>query len=116
VTSGTCRSYNNRWSNHIVSLDSGKVRFQLEGDSAIESAGACNEGRWHHAVTTVGSGGQRLYLDGKLIGAGKLSKRKKGSNRLGLDLGPGGGNAQVAIDEIRIFRRALLEAEVTKLM
>ena len=66
-------------------------------------------------MTTVGSGGQRLYLDGKLIGAGKLSKRKKASNRLGLDLGPGGGDAQVTLDEVRIFGRAFLEAEVTKL-
>ena len=65
-------SYNNRWSDHIVSLNQGKVRFQL-------------------------------------------AKRTKTSNRLGLDLGPSGGDATVAIDELRVFGRSLTSTEITKL-
>ena len=83
-------SYNNRWSDHIVSLEQGRMRFSLQGDKALETAGAFNDGQWHHVVTTVGPGGQRLHVDGKLIATGKLARRTKTSNRLGLDLGPGG--------------------------
>jgi hypothetical protein len=90
------------------------VRFQLQGDQALETSAAFNDGQWHHVVTTVGSGGQRLHVDGKLIATGKLAKRTKTSNRLGLDLGPGGGNAAVAIDELKIFGRSLTDGEIAR--
>ena len=108
-------SYNNRWSDHVISVASGRIRFQLQGDRALKSAETCNDGAWHQVTTTVGVGGQRLYLDGKLMDTGNLSKRTKTSNRLGLDLGPGVAHAQVAIDEVRVFGRALPETEVAHL-
>lgn len=43
----------------------------------------------------VAEGGQRLYVDGKVIATGKLAARIKTGNRLGLDLGPGGETAVV---------------------
>jgi hypothetical protein len=107
--------YNNRWSDHVVSLSGGKVRFELQGDQALETPGAYNDGRWHSVVTTVGHGGQRLHVDGQVIGAGKLAKRAKISNRLGLDLGPGHGDAIVALDELKIHSRALSESEISRL-
>jgi hypothetical protein len=108
-------SYNNRWSDHIVSLEGGKVRFQLQGDQALETPGAFNDGRWHHVITTVGKGGQRLHVDGKLVAAGRLTHRTKTSSRLGLDLGPGSAAATVTIDELRILGRALAETEMSGL-
>lgn len=105
-------SYNNRWNDHIVSLEGGKVRFQLCGDQALETLGVFNDHQWHQVVTTVGAGGQRLHVDGKLIGVGKLSKRTRTSHRLGLDLGPGNGTAVVAIDHVRVFGRCLTTQEV----
>jgi hypothetical protein len=108
-------SYNNRWSDHIVSLEGGKVRFQLHGDQAIQTPGAFDDGQWHHVVTTVGPGGQRLHVDGKLIATGKLTRRTKTSNRLGLDLGPGGGEGVVAVDELKVFGRSLTSTEITQL-
>jgi hypothetical protein len=65
-------------------------------------------------VTIVGSAGQCLYLDGKLAGTGKLAKRTKTSNRLGLDFGPGGGNAIVTIDEVKVFGHSLTQAEIRR--
>ena len=100
-------SYNNRWSDHIVSLDQGKVRFQLQGDQALQTSAAFNDGQWHHVVTTVGPGGQRLHVDGQLIATGKLAKRTKTSNRLGLDVGPGSTEGIVAMDEIRVYGSAI---------
>ena len=108
-------SYNNRWSDHVVSLGEGKVRFQLQGDQALETPRAFNDGQWHHVVTTVGTGGQRLHVDGKLIATGKLTRRTKTSNRLGLDLGPGSGDATLAIDELQVFGHALAVTEVIRL-
>ena len=51
----------------------------------------------------------------KLIATGKLTRRTKTSNRLGLDLGPGGGIAVVAMDEVRIYGRGLTAEEVQAL-
>ncbi len=105
-------SYNNRWNDHVVSVADGKVRFQLQGDDALETPRTLNDGQWHQVITTVGPGGQRLHVDGQLIATGKLTKRTKTSNRLGLDLGPGGGEGVVAMDEARVFGRALTAAEL----
>ncbi|MHC1769961.1 MAG: LamG-like jellyroll fold domain-containing protein [Verrucomicrobiia bacterium] len=109
-------SYNNRWSDHVVSLNQGKVRFQLHGDRALETPRRFNDGQWHHVVTTVGPGGQRLHVDGTLIATGQLARRTKTSNRLGLDLGPGGGHAVVTLDDLRVFGRALMPGEIARLL
>jgi hypothetical protein len=95
-------------------VDGGNVRFQLQGDNALETPGTFNDGQWHHIVTAVGPGGQRLHVDGRLIATGKLAQRTRSSNRLGLDLGPGGGHAIVAIDELRIFGRVLADADIQR--
>jgi hypothetical protein len=107
--------YNNIWSDHVVSLAGGKVLFTLQGDDALETKTVLNDGQWHHVVTTVGSGGQRLHVDGKLIATGKLAKRTKTSNRLGLDMGPGAGNAVVAMDELKVIGSSLTSDEITSL-
>ena len=105
-------SYNNRWSDHIVSVEGGKLRFQLQGDGPLETSGPVNDGQWHHVVTTVAPGGQRLHVDGQRIATGKLAQRTRVSNRLGLDLGPGGGQGTVAIDDLSVFGRSLSEREI----
>lgn len=108
-------SYNNRWSDHVVAVEGGKLRFTLAGDAPLWSERKVNDGGWHHVVSTVGAGGQKLYLDGQLVGTGKLSRRTKTSNRLGLDLGPGGGTGTVAFDEVRVLGKAATAEEVAKL-
>ena len=108
-------SYNNRWNDHVVSLEQGRVRFRLQGDRELETPGVFNDGKWHRVVTTVGPGGQRLHVDGRHVATGKRVKRVKSSNRLGLDLGPGSAEAVVALDELQVHARALTEAEVARL-
>jgi hypothetical protein len=105
-------SYNNRWSDHVVSIEGGKIRFSLQGDKPLDTSGIFNDNQWHHVVTTVGQGGQRLHVDGQLIATGKLAKRTKTSNRLGLDLGPGGGTATVAMDEFKVLGHAMTAEEL----
>ncbi len=108
-------SYNNRWSDHVVSVAGGKVRFHVQGDDILETADTFDDGRWHHVATTVGKGGQRLYVDGTLIAKGRLSVRTRTGNRLGLDLGPGGETAVVGLDELKVCGRALDTAEIERL-
>jgi hypothetical protein len=108
-------SYNNRWADHIVAVENGKLRFTLVGDAPQESEGKVSDGQWHHVVTTVGLPGQRLYLDGKLLGTGKLTRRMRDSNRLGFDLGPHDSSSTVMFDTIQVFGRALTSKEIVKL-
>lgn len=108
-------SYNNRWSDHLVAVEGGKLRFTLAGDTPLWSQGKVNDGGWHHVVTTVGVGGQKLYLDGQLVGTGTLARRTRTSNRLGLDLGPGGGTGTVTLDEVRVLGTVPTGDEVAKL-
>lgn len=105
-------SYNNRWSDHVLTVEGGNLLFKLRGDDPVVTPGVVNDGRWHHVVSTVGPGGQGLYLDGKLIGAGKLARRTTTSNRLGLDIGPGPGGGRVAVDEVRVLGAVPTPAEV----
>ena len=105
-------SYNNRWSDHLLTVEGGKLVFRLRGDDPVVTPAAVNDGRWHHAVSTVGQGGQRLYLDGKLLGAGKLARRTTTSNRLGLDIGPGPGRGSVTFDDVQVLGAVPSPAEV----
>jgi hypothetical protein len=95
-------SYNHRWSDHTLAVEGGKLRFHLSGDEPLISDEKVNDGQWHHVLSTVGAGGQKLYLNGKLVGTGKLDRRTRTSNRLGLDIGPGGGRGSVSIDELTV--------------
>jgi len=109
-------SYNNRWSDHVVRVEGGKLQFVLVGDNPLWTEGKVNDGQWHHVVTSVGAGGQKLYLDGRLIGTGKLARRTRTSNRLGLDLGPGGAAGTAAFDELRVLGRVPTAEEVNALL
>jgi hypothetical protein len=100
-------SYNNRWSDHRIEVSQGRLRFALTGDEAIESKVAVNDGHWHHVTTTVGKPGQHLYLDGTLVGTGSLTRRRTSTDRLPLDLGPGPGRGDVAIDALIIHGQAI---------
>jgi hypothetical protein len=96
-------SYNNRWSDHVIELERGLLRFSLKDDAPLYTKTKLNDGNWHQVITTVGPGGQRLHVDGQLLASGKLPRRAHTSNRLGLDLGPGGGEGTVTLDEVRVL-------------
>ncbi len=98
-------SYNNRWADHVVNLEDGKLLFRLKGAKDLSSPIESNDGEWHHVFTSVGTGGQKLYLDGKLVASGELSSRTTSSNRLGLGIGPGTGNGSVSFDELIVLGR-----------
>lgn len=112
--------HNAIWEDHSLHLFGGKLRFALAGQDMIVTPHALNDGQWHQVVTTVGGETQdsRLYVDGKLIGTGKLAVRKRTSDRLGVDLGHATGGfagAPTSFRDLRVYGRALTATEIQRL-
>lgn len=108
-------SYNNRWSDHLLLVERGHLQYRLRDAESITTSNRVDDGQWHHVVSTVGSEGHTLYLDGQEVGSGKMTRRSTSSNRLGLDLGPGTGKGTVAIDEVVVLGKVPDREEVTRI-
>ncbi|UYG18186.1 PKD domain-containing protein [Brachybacterium huguangmaarense] len=54
---------------HVYMTNAGKIVFGVYPGSAqtITSPQSYNDGNWHHVVSTLGSDGMKLYLDGTLV-------------------------------------------------
>ncbi len=72
---------------------------------------------WHHVVATVKGGYVTFYLDGQIDGGGTVASTP--TNSLDVYIGAGHGNSSIffdgAIDDIRIYNRALSVPEVAAL-
>lgn len=102
------------------------------GDMLINSATGLNDGAWHMAVGTMGSGGMRLYIDGQQVGTNSNTSGESSTgwwragcgNLSGWADGWTGGNAppasttpknypfQASLDEIAVFTTALSASDV----
>jgi hypothetical protein len=73
-----------------------------------------SDNQWHHlAVTLSSQGGAALYLNGQSVGTLPTVRNLAYSNRFGVDFG--GGDADVDIDDGRVYGRALSAAEIAAL-
>lgn len=99
----------------MVYIVDDKLPFRLNGAKELSSAVESNNGYWPHVLTCVGTEGHQLYLDGKLVDSGELSRRTTNSNRLGLDLGPSSGHGTVLFDEVTVFGKVVPLDEVYRL-
>ncbi|MEV7968783.1 LamG-like jellyroll fold domain-containing protein [Sphaerisporangium sp. NPDC088356] len=104
----------------------GKLRGQFWNGSAnpITSAGAVNNGQWHHVALSGDGSSQTLYLDGQAVGTrnGTIDHRDQFSTRLGSGYASGSWPASVSsmqmfpfkgdIDEVAIYGRSLAAAEI----
>ncbi|MGG7465877.1 PKD domain-containing protein [Plantibacter sp. YIM 135347] len=56
---------------HVYMDNSGKILFGVYPGSTqtVNSSSAYNDGQWHHVVASLGSGGMKLYVDGKVVGS-----------------------------------------------
>jgi sialidase-1 len=85
--------------------------------ASIATLGLVNDGKWHHFVATLDGVNHRLYLDGVTQVAAVLVT----NTALNTNLFIGGPTQSVltffdgAIDDVRIYNRALSEQEVTQL-
>jgi PKD repeat protein len=106
--------------------DAGRVVFGVKPNAlrqVVASAGAFNDGAWHHAVASLSAAGMRLYVDGTL--AGTRSDVVTGEHlnpgfwRIGGDAltgwpsEPTSGFLDGDLDEVAIYKRALTAAEVS---
>ncbi|WP_433064992.1 LamG domain-containing protein [Dactylosporangium sp. CS-033363] len=55
---------------HVYIRNDGKLGFGIYngGYQTVTSAAAYNDGAWHYVAASMGAGGQRLYVDGVLVG------------------------------------------------
>ncbi|MFJ9153296.1 LamG-like jellyroll fold domain-containing protein [Streptomyces sp. NPDC102270] len=103
---------------------SGRVRGLIavrEGATAVRTAsvstrGAYNDGRWHHLALRRGGGRLTLFVDGTAIGAPDVPGSVSRTSPFGVHIGQrvdGRAFFTGAIDEVRVWDRALTDAEIT---
>lgn len=98
----------------------GVLQLILNGSQVCSIAGASiSTSTWHHLVFMFGSRGARLYLDGTLASSDATTSVLGSTSEpiiIGLDFQPGFGRTfNGAIDEVKMFSRALTDAEITAL-
>jgi DUF1680 family protein len=93
----------------------------MEREDFVDADGPLPEGRWTHVAVTLGPDGGRFYLDGSLRGhntALQMSPLLLGAtqhNYLGKSQSPKHPYLTGAVDDLRIFGRALDDAAVQEL-
>ncbi|MFI0515032.1 exo-alpha-sialidase [Streptomyces sp. WSLK1-5] len=102
----------------------GRVRGLItvrEGATAVRTAtvsadGAWNDGRWHHLVLRRGGGRLTLFVNGTATGVPDVPGSVSRNAPFGVHIGQrvdGRAHFTGAIDEVRVWGRALTDAEVT---
>ena len=101
-----------------------KLRFRLKTDGAtstlIAGTGNLSDDVWHHAVAVYDGNEMRLYLDGALVGSTPKSGSLTTNAAVSTWIGGNPPNAAErpwagTIDDVRIYDRALSEAEIDAL-
>jgi len=90
------------------------------GRHKVVSPRAYNDGVWHQATATQGSGGTRLYVDGVLVARNAVTKAQSGSgywrlgggNLRGWPLKPSSAYFAGSLDEFAYYRAALSSATI----
>ncbi|MEP7020375.1 MAG: LamG-like jellyroll fold domain-containing protein [Pseudonocardiales bacterium] len=112
----------NNYDRHIYMLNSGQLTLgEYAGyTSTVTSAKAYNDGNWHHVAGTLGATGQRLYVDGKLVGSNTNTAaqsysgewRIAGGNLNGWPNQPSTNNFTGTVDDVAIYSTALPAAKI----
>ncbi|MGP7960308.1 LamG-like jellyroll fold domain-containing protein [Sanguibacter sp. A247] len=103
---------------HTYMQDDGRLVFgvYVGAEFRATSADAYNDGQWHHVVSSLGSQGMRLYVDGELVATNPQTHAENYSGwwRVGRD-NTWGSTAQTlagTIDEVAVYGRQLSDATV----
>ncbi|MGV8858333.1 PKD domain-containing protein [Rhodoglobus sp.] len=111
---GTASSYGD----HLMMRNDGTLVFGT-GSSTVSTVGSYNDGQWHQAVSTQGSAGLRLYVDGALAGtsAATPSQTFSGYWRLGRGNTVGVASSNYFsgdLDEFAVYQTVLTASEVSQ--
>ena len=102
----------------------GKLRAAVNGRECLSDATVTND-QWHHAAATYDGQTLKLYVDGVLQKQTVSASGEIAPNSHDLTLGmnrssPSGSEKEIsfegAIDEVTLFKRALDDAEINKVM
>ena len=103
---------NDSYDRHIYMTNAGQIAFGNWNGSAdaLTSTASYNDGHWHHAVGTLSSTGQSLYVDGQLIASDQntTASAYSGYWRMGFDNllfwpnQPSSNYFQGNLDEVRV--------------
>ncbi|MEU0300558.1 LamG domain-containing protein [Streptomyces sp. NPDC006175] len=113
-----------RFDKHVYMTNDGRLVFGVYsgGRRTVTTAGAYNDGNWHHVVATQGTGGMRLYVDGQLRASNILfsgNENYPGYWRVGGDNLNNWANRPTSnffagqIDETAVYPTALSESQVS---
>ncbi len=101
-------------------LDDGTLRFGVYTGAmeTISSSKSYNDGKWHHLVATLGSGGMNFYVDGASVGTNPNTAAQDytGYWRLGGDNAWGGNSSSYFsgdVDEAAVYSSVLSPADVS---
>src|SRR5690606_12707858 len=87
-------------------------------EQRINSTKVINDGQWHHVVSSLGDGGMKLYVDGKLEAANpnvKIGENYTGRWKIGGDKTWSGSSSDYfagEFDEAAVYPRELALGEV----
>jgi Concanavalin A-like lectin/glucanases superfamily len=107
---------------HVYMTNNGQLIYGVWTGSAtiITSPSSYNEGNWHYLVTTMGSGGMAMYVDGVQVGTNPNNVAQGydgywkvgGDNLNGWPSQPASSSFAGTIDEVAIYPTALTPATV----
>ncbi|MFE3038384.1 exo-alpha-sialidase [Streptomyces canus] len=86
------------------------------GTASVSSSGAYNDGRWHHVSLRRGGGRLTLFVDGTATGVRDVPGSVSRTSAFGVHIGQrmdGRAFFTGAIDEVRVWDRALTDAEIS---
>ena len=95
----------------------GSLHFYIKTDGSLRHlrvSGVFTEGRWHHVAGTWDGVTQRLYIDGV-----EIASQEPGGvlgNTSNVEMGSGSEPFNGMLDEVRIYNRALMKAEIKALL
>ncbi len=126
LSKSTSTSAADHWWMLSTVLDGGteKLRFRLKTDTAgttttlIATSGTVSEGVWHHAAAVYSGTFMRLYLDGTFVGSVGKNGNVSRDDSVPVWVGGTSGGSRFwdgYIDDLRIYDRAFLSAEVLRL-
>ena len=112
--------FSSSYDRHIWMLDDGTLRFGVYTGSmeTISSSKSYNDGKWHHLVATLGSGGMNFFVDGSSVGTNPntAAQNYSGYWRLGGDNTWGGNSSAYFsgdVDEAAVYSTVLSPADVS---
>ncbi|MET7735233.1 sialidase family protein [Streptomyces sp. NPDC005402] len=97
----------------LITVREGATRVRT---ATVSTSGAYNDGRWHHLALRRGGGRLALFVDGTATGGPDVPGSVSRNSPFGVHIGQrvdGRAFFTGAIDEVRVWNRALTDAEIS---